>query len=92
MTPQEMILLLQIDPDPPPWEGEIKEIQATVIANRQPVRVRVVEVYEYWGRPMASVQALEGQPFLETNAWFHTWCSATRSLQISFLQDVRLMY
>lgn len=47
MTPQEMITLLKIEIEPPPWDGDVKEIRAIVKANRQPVCVRVLEVYKY---------------------------------------------
>ena len=77
MTPQEMIPLLNIDIDSPPWDGDTKEIRATVIANRQPVRVRVLDVYTYWGRQKVTVQALRGEPFPHTNMWYHTWYSDT---------------
>ena len=92
MTPQEMLPLLNIEADSPPWEGEVKEIQATVMANRQPVRVRVLEVYEYCGRKMARVQALRGEPFSHTNMWHDTWYSDKCNTHAVFLQDVTLMY
>ena len=92
MTPQEMIPLLDIEPDPPPWDGEVQAIHATVLANRYPVRVRVLRVYEYGGRPKATVQALQGRPFPETNTWSDTWYSDTRHLQAVFLQEVTLIY
>lgn len=92
MTSHEMIPHLNIDPESPPWDGEVKEIQATVMANHRPVRVRVLDIYEYWGRQMVTVQALEGEPFPHTNTWYHTWHSDTRNTHLVFLQDMTLVY
>ena len=92
MTPQEMITLLNLESDSPPWDGEIQEIHATLMINRRPVRVRILNFYEYCGRQKATVQALNGNPFLETNTWYHTWYSNTRNVQLAFLWDVTLMY
>ena len=92
MTPHEIIKLLKIDTDPPPWDGAIKEIQATVMAQRQPVRVRVLRIYAYAGRSMVTVQALQGKPFLETNMWFYTWCTDIRNTLLAFLNNVTLNY
>ena len=92
MPPQEMIKLLNFETDPPPWDGEVQEIRATVMADRQPVQVRVLVIYKYAGRPMATVQAVQGKPFLETNMWFHTWNTDKRSLQLAFLKDVTFLY
>ena len=92
MMPQEMIPLLNINVDAPPWDGEIKEIRATVMANRDPVRVRVLDVYAYYERKMARVQAIQGRPFPETNAWYHDWYTNRRNFHLAFLQDVTLVY
>lgn len=35
MTPPEMIPLLKIDTEPPPWDGDVKEVRTTVVVNRQ---------------------------------------------------------
>lgn len=92
MTPLEMISLMEIETDQPPWDGDVQEIQAAVMVNREPVRVRVLGVYEYWGRCMVTVQALEGEPFPHTNTWYHTWYSNKRHTHKAFLQDVTLVY
>jgi hypothetical protein len=62
------------------------------MANRRPVRVCVLDVYEYCGRQMITAQALQGRPFFETNAWFHTWCNDQRTTPSVFLQDMTLVY
>ena len=92
MTPQEIIAKLQLNTDQPPWDGEIKAIHATVLANRQPVRVRVLEVYAYCGRQKAIVQALRGHPFPETNAWYHPWYSDQQRTHLVMLREVTLVY
>lgn len=92
MTPQEMISLMRIEIESPPWNGDIQAVQATVMANRQSVRVRVVDIYEYWGRCMVTVQALQGEPFPHTNTWHQTWYSDTRNTHLAFVQDVTLVY
>lgn len=92
MTTPEMIKLLKIEVDTPPWDGDSREVQATVMANRRPVRVRVLAVCEYWGRQMVTVQALRGRPFPHTNTWYHTGYSDMRKMQMTFLRDVTLVY
>ena len=92
MTPQEIIKLLKIETDPPPWDSEVQEIRATVMVNRQPMQVRILRIYAYAGQSMAAVQALDGKPFLETNAWFHTWNTDQRNVQLVFLRNIILVY
>ena len=92
MTPQEMIAELQIDPTPPPWDGEVMEVRATVMVNRRPVRVRVLDIYKYWGRKMARVEALQGKPFRETNLWRDTLYADRRNVQVCYLRDIALVY
>lgn len=52
----------------------------------------LLDFYEYWGRQMVTVQALEGEPFPHTNSWYDTWYSNIRNLHSVFLKDVRLVY
>jgi len=52
----------------------------------------VLDVYEYRGRWKVTVQALQGRPFPETNAWYDTWYSDMRNMQLAFLQDVMVVY
>ena len=73
-------------------DSEVQEIRATVMANRQPVQVRILRIYAYAGQSMAAVQALDGKPFLETNAWFHTWNTDQRNVQLVFLRNIILVY
>ncbi len=44
MTPQEIMQALKIPEDLPPWDGEIREVQASVFGSR----VRVLSVASGW--------------------------------------------
>ena len=92
MMPQEIIVHLGLEPTPPPWDGEIKEIRATVMANRSPVRVRVLDIYKFGSLKMAYVEGVEGKPFSSTNLWHHTSTTSDFNVQIAYIKEVSIIY